>query len=93
MHHSPPRTPPRTVFCTSRARGDCACQLLRADHAWPSFPTSTMCTVSKFKTLHHGPQNFTFYELIATKARGKSGPLFNFDVHGGSLSRVVACVP
>ena len=27
------------------------------------------------------PNNFTFYELIVTKARGKSGPLFNFDVH------------
>ncbi len=26
-------------------------------------------------------QNFTFYELILTKARGKSGPLFHFDVH------------
>jgi protein FAM50 len=23
----------------------------------------------------------TFYDLIATKARGKSGPLFSFDVH------------
>jgi protein FAM50 len=27
------------------------------------------------------PQSFTFYDLIVTKARGKSGPLFNFDVH------------
>eukprot|EP00002_Diphylleia_rotans_P028672 TRINITY_DN5792_c0_g2_i1.p1 TRINITY_DN5792_c0_g2~~TRINITY_DN5792_c0_g2_i1.p1 ORF type:complete len:319 (-),score=91.30 TRINITY_DN5792_c0_g2_i1:174-1130(-) len=27
------------------------------------------------------PQHFTFYELIVTKARGKSGPLFHFDVH------------
>lgn len=27
------------------------------------------------------PANYTFYELIATRARGKSGPLFNFDVH------------
>jgi protein FAM50 len=27
------------------------------------------------------PQDLTFYDLIATKARGKSGPLFNFDVH------------
>lgn len=23
----------------------------------------------------------TFYDLIVTKARGKSGPLFHFDVH------------
>jgi protein FAM50 len=27
------------------------------------------------------PQDITFYDLIVTKARGKSGPLFNFDVH------------
>jgi len=27
------------------------------------------------------PHDITFYDLIVTKARGKSGPLFNFDVH------------
>lgn len=27
------------------------------------------------------PSDMTFYDLIATKARGKSGPLFSFDVH------------
>uniref|UniRef100_A0A7S2UBR5 FAM50A/XAP5 C-terminal domain-containing protein n=1 Tax=Attheya septentrionalis TaxID=420275 RepID=A0A7S2UBR5_9STRA len=27
------------------------------------------------------PQDITFYDLIQTKARGKSGPLFHFDVH------------
>ena len=27
------------------------------------------------------PQDLTFYDFIATKARGKSGPLFHFDVH------------
>ena len=27
------------------------------------------------------PKTLTFYELIATRARGKSGPLFHFDVH------------
>lgn len=26
-------------------------------------------------------QNYSFYDLIVTKARGKSGPLFHFDVH------------
>ena len=30
------------------------------------------------------PQQISFYDLIATKARGKSGPLFNFDVHDGA---------
>lgn len=28
-----------------------------------------------------GRQNYSFYDLIVTKARGKSGPLFHFDVH------------
>lgn len=27
------------------------------------------------------PHHHTFYEFIINKARGKSGPLFNFDVH------------
>jgi len=27
------------------------------------------------------PHDISFYDLIATKARGKSGPLFNFGVH------------
>jgi protein FAM50 len=27
------------------------------------------------------PHDLTFYDLIATRARGKSGPLFHFDVH------------
>jgi len=27
------------------------------------------------------PQHYTFYQLIVSKARGKSGPLFHFDVH------------
>lgn len=26
-------------------------------------------------------QNYSFYDLIVTRARGKSGPLFHFDVH------------
>lgn len=27
------------------------------------------------------PHHFTFYDFILNKARGKSGPLFHFDVH------------
>lgn len=27
------------------------------------------------------PHHYTFYDFIVTKARGKSGPLFTFDVH------------
>lgn len=26
-------------------------------------------------------QHFSFYDLIISQARGKSGPLFSFDVH------------
>lgn len=26
-------------------------------------------------------QHYSFYDLIVTRARGKSGPLFHFDVH------------
>ena len=47
------------------------------------------CEVSIFLTTSHLhtfismilSQHFTFYDLIVTKARGKSGPLFHFDVH------------
>ena len=34
------------------------------------------------------PNHLSFYDLIVTKARGKSGPLFHFDV----LLRVRSCV-
>lgn len=27
------------------------------------------------------PHHYSFYDFIVSKARGKSGPLFNFDVH------------
>ena len=27
------------------------------------------------------PHNTSFFDLISSKARGKSGPLFHFDVH------------
>ena len=27
------------------------------------------------------PHSYSFYDLIISKARGKSGPLFHFDVH------------
>ncbi len=30
---------------------------------------------------HKYLQHYTFYDFIVNKARGKSGPLFNFDVH------------
>ena len=39
----------------------------------------SICDFYLYIPMH--PQHFTFYDLIVTKARGKSGPLFHFDVH------------
>ena len=38
------------------------------------------------------PLNLTFHELIVTRARGKSGPLFHFDVHDDVRLRMDARV-
>lgn len=42
------------------------------------FSCAIPCSFSSFSFLL---QHFSFYDLIVTKARGKSGPLFHFDVH------------
>lgn len=39
--------------------------------------TQRVCAPCAFLDVQH----YTFYDLIVTKARGKSGPLFHFDVH------------
>ena len=31
--------------------------------------------------VHYLMQHYSFYDFIINKARGKSGPLFSFDVH------------
>ncbi|PRQ32316.1 putative XAP5 protein [Rosa chinensis] len=36
---------------------------------------------SCFSVWFQGSEQHSFYELIVNKARGKSGPLFHFDVH------------
>ncbi len=36
------------------------------------------------------PHHYTFYDLIASKACGKSGPLFHFDVHSALLAAPIA---
>ncbi|CAM9692735.1 unnamed protein product, partial [Phaeothamnion confervicola] len=38
------------------------------------------------------PHHYSFYDLIVTKARGKSGPLFHFDVHDDVRLRTDATV-
>ena len=41
-----------------------------------------LCCPSRLTaSLLHCAQSLTFHELIVSKARGKSGPLFHFDVH------------
>ena len=48
----------------------------------PDYPRRTSTTLlehaRRFSCLL---QHYTFYDFIVNKARGKSGPLFNFDVH------------
>mmetsp|Transcript_15580 Transcript_15580/g.35747 ORF Transcript_15580/g.35747 Transcript_15580/m.35747 type:complete len:355 (+) Transcript_15580:49-1113(+) len=43
-----------------------------------SMPTDSLLYIKEDLII---PHNITFYDLIKEKARGKSGPLFNFDVH------------
>jgi len=43
-----------------------------------SVPTESLIYVKEDLII---PHHITFYDLIKEKARGKSGPLFNFDVH------------
>lgn len=46
----------------------------RSNHTTCMSPTSEQVTDTLRK-------HYTFYDFIINKARGKSGPLFNFDVH------------
>jgi len=52
-------------------------------HVYQGGPHYTPCTFnsSLFGLLLPLGQHYTFYDFIVNKARGKSGPLFNFDVH------------
>lgn len=43
-----------------------------------STPVSNLMYVKEDLVL---PHNMSFYDLIISKARGKSGPLFHFDVY------------
>lgn len=57
-------------------------------HVRPTASMSSCVCVGRTKPIpvaHAGAvncaQNYSFYDFIVTKARGKSGPLFHFDVH------------
>ncbi|CAB4064564.1 FAM50 [Lepeophtheirus salmonis] len=50
----------------------------------PDFPDLKVVTADQLMYVKEDliiPQTNSFYDFIVTKARGKSGPLFNFDVH------------
>lgn len=57
----------------------------------PPAAASRCCCLQASRCLHHAlaqiqedlilPHHYTFYELIINKARGKSGPLFDFGVN------------
>jgi len=48
----------------------------------PYHTTRKFRAQTHLRYLAHGAfQHYTFYDFIINKARGKSGPLFNFDVH------------
>mmetsp|Transcript_23389 Transcript_23389/g.35560 ORF Transcript_23389/g.35560 Transcript_23389/m.35560 type:complete len:392 (+) Transcript_23389:77-1252(+) len=73
----------RTVTCT---KGDTIASFLEQVRKSLSSEFREMNSVSSDALLYVKedliiPSDITFYDLIVTKARGKSGPLFNFDVH------------
>ena len=61
---------------------DLPCQLKLTSPAGGShYTTCKSGIVVLWHTIHTLCQHYTFYDFIINKARGKSGPLFNFDVH------------
>lgn len=69
----------RVVHCT---KGDSIAQFLEKCRA--QFPELRGVSVDALMYVKEDliiPHHHTFYEFIINKARGKSGPLFNFDVH------------
>ena len=69
-------------------------------HGWPH--ALMLCRLASVGSLMYVkedlilPHSITFYDLIITRARGKSGPLFHFDVHDDTrllndASKVAPC--
>jgi protein FAM50 len=63
-----------------RVDTDVQCIIGGSDHSTrtPSYCPDRNIVFSRCLRLS---QHYTFYDFIVNKARGKSGPLFNFDVH------------
>jgi len=73
----------RTITVEKGTRIDQFLDLCRRDlvNSFPELrgvPTESFMYVKEDLII---PHHYTFYDLIVTKARGKSGPLFHFDVH------------
>jgi len=69
----------KSVVCK---KGDTIAQFL--EKCRQQFPELRGISVDNFMYIKEDliiPQHHTFYSFIVNKARGKSGPLFNFDVH------------
>ena len=51
------------------------------DQAFAEFRSTSVSNLMYVKEDLVLPHNMSFYDLIISKARGKSGPLFHFDVY------------
>ncbi|GAA5961565.1 hypothetical protein JCM3765_002630 [Sporobolomyces pararoseus] len=69
----------KTVQCK---KGDTIAQFL--DKCRQQFPELRLVSVDSLMYIKEDliiPHHYTFYDFIVNKYRGKSGPMFNFDVH------------
>ncbi|KAG5723986.1 FAM50 like protein [Termitomyces sp. T112] len=69
----------KTVTCK---KGDAISTFLeKCRHQFPELRGVSVDNLMYIKEDLIIPHHYTFYDFIINKARGKSGPLFNFDVH------------
>ncbi|KAH9958280.1 XAP5, circadian clock regulator-domain-containing protein [Russula dissimulans] len=69
----------KSVIC--KKGDDVATFLERCRHQFPELRGVNVDNLMYIKEDLIIPHHHTFYDFIINKARGKSGPLFNFDVH------------
>lgn len=64
------------------SKGDSIAKFLEiCCHQWPQLRNTNADNLMYVKEDLIIPHYYTFYDFIVNKTRGKSGPLFNFDVH------------
>ncbi|KAH9981010.1 XAP5-domain-containing protein [Lactifluus volemus] len=69
----------KSVVC--KKSDDIASFLEKCRHQFPELRGVNVDNLMYIKEDLIIPHHYTFYDFIINKARGKSGPLFNFDVH------------